>query len=304
MSQAPTPLRIGILGAGALGSLFAHRLASRTSSEVRLLARTPRPAWVEVDGEGGVAVTIEGPPRRPVDLLLVLVKAYATADAIDWAREAVGEETVALTLQNGIGNAEAIARLLPPERILAGTTAQGASLVAPGLVRHGGSGPTYLAPWAPGGPAEARAGAVADLLRQAGIGTEVVADPLPLLWMKLAVNCGINALTAILQVPNGELLLRPDARKTLEAAAAEVGAVARAAGIRLPADPVERTVAVARATAGNRSSMLQDITAGRRTEIDAINGAVVARGAELGVETPVNAVLTQLVRGLGELAVK
>ena len=304
MSRAPWPPRVGILGAGALGTLFAHRLLSRTSSEVRLLARSPRPDWVEVEGEGRVAVLTEGPPRGPVDLLLVLVKAYDTEAAIRWAEAAVGPETVALTLQNGIGNAEAIAAVVPPERILAGTTAQGAARLAPGVVRHGGSGPTYLAPWAGGGLAEEQAEAVAALLRQAGIATEAVADAQPLLWMKLAVNCGINALTAILQVPNGELLLRPDALRTLEAAAAEVGAVAVAAGITLPADPVERTVAVARATAANRSSMLQDAAAGRRTEIDAINGAVVERGAQLGVPTPVNAVLTQLVRGLGELAKK
>ncbi|HYF76314.1 MAG TPA: 2-dehydropantoate 2-reductase, partial [Symbiobacteriaceae bacterium] len=106
-------MRVGILGAGALGSLFAYYLRSRTSSEVWLLARSPVPERVTVDGVGSAPVgVIVGPPAQPVDLLVVMVKAYATVEAIRWAAGAVGPSTVALTLQNGLGNAEALAEAL------------------------------------------------------------------------------------------------------------------------------------------------------------------------------------------------
>jgi len=291
-------MRIGVLGAGALGTLFAYNLSSRTSCEVWLLARSPLPNQVSVVDAGTARVHVSTSPAEPVDLLLVMVKAYATADALRWAAGAIGPQTVALTLQNGLGNPEALAEALGPERVLAGTTAQGATLLAPGQVRHGGAGPTHLAPWAPGGLAAARAAEVADLLTTAGLPTTVAPDPRPLIWAKLAVNCGINALTAILRVPNGELLGRPGARRLMEAAAAEAGAVAAAAGITLAEDPVERVLQVARATAANRSSMLQDVERGRRTEVDAINGAVAERGRALGVPAPVNAALFDLVRSL------
>ncbi len=286
---------VGILGAGALGTLFAHALSSHTSAEVWLFAQRPFGDVLEVEGTEGAPVRVTTAPSQPVDLLLVLVKAYATADALRWAAGAIGPSTVGLTLQNGLGNAEALAEVLGPGRVLAGTTAQGATLLAPGRVRHAGRGPTYLAPWAPGGADPAP---VAELLCQARIPTEAVADPQPLLWGKLAVNCGINALTALLRVPNGELLRRPGARRLMEAAAREAGEVARASGVTLADEPVARTLAVAEATAANRSSMLQDVEAARRTEIDAINGAVAERARRLGIAAPTNETLADLVRSI------
>ncbi|MDB4895986.1 MAG: panE, partial [Firmicutes bacterium] len=280
--------RVGVLGAGAMGSLFAWALASRTAHEVWLFARAPGFADVAVEGHEPVAVRVTDRPAGPVDLLIVLVKAYATADALRWAEGAVGPETVALTLQNGLGNAEALAAVCGAGRVLAGTTALGATLLGPGRVRLGGLGPTVIAPWgggaAPGVAPGAASGTapvtapvlaahVAALLNEAGFPTEVRPDPLPLLWGKLAVNCGINALSAILRVPNGELVERPGARRLLEAAAREAAQVAAASGVILDGDSGARAVAVARATAANRSSMLQDVERGRPTEIDAINGA-------------------------------
>jgi 2-dehydropantoate 2-reductase len=298
MSADTRRWRIGILGAGALGTLLAYQLKSHTSEEVWLLARHSFDGPVAVEGEPPVALPVVERAPGPLDLLIVLVKAYATGEAIRWAAGAVGPDTLALTLQNGLGNGEALAEAVGPDRVLAGSTARGAVLLAPGQVRRGGSGPTVIAPWRPGGPASEQAPLIAALLSGAGFPTEAVADPQPPLWAKLAVNCGINALTAILGVSNGELLERPDACRLLEAAAREAGAVAGAVGIRLKEDPVARTLAVARATAANRSSMFQDLERGRRTEIDAINGAVSGRGRALGVPTPVNDTLTALVRAL------
>lgn len=290
--------RIGILGAGALGSLFAYFLASRTRSELWLLTRTALPGEVVVEGLGRTTVRVSTNPREPVDLLLVMVKAYATAQALRWAAPAIGPDTLALTLQNGLGNAEALAAAVGAERTLAGVTAQGATLLSPGVVRHGGQGLTLFAPWVPVGRAAGAARAVADLLTQAGLAARAEPDPQPLLWGKLAVNCGINPLSAILRVTNGELLRRPGARRLLEAAAREAGSVAEALGVPLGFDPALQAVQVAQDTAANRSSMLQDLERGRRTEIEAISGALVERARTAGLHTPVNEALADLVRAL------
>ena len=296
------PRTVGVLGAGALGSLFAYRLATAARqatgecSEVVLLARSPGPDWVLAEGQERLSLQRVTNPLKPVDLLVVLVKSYATRGALRWAAGALGPQTVALTLQNGLGNAEVLAAVVGPERVLVGTTAQGATLMEPGVIRHGGNGPTYIAPWIRDGPAADVADRVAALLSEAGIATEVATDAQRLLWSKLVVNAAINPLTALLGLPNGALLERPSARQMMERAAREVAGVAAALEIDLGEDPVERTVAVARATATNRSSMLQDLQRGRRTEVEAINGAVVARGQARGVPTPVNEALTLLVK--------
>ncbi len=285
-------MRIGILGAGALGCRLGFELAGIPGVEVRLLARSPGPDWVEVEGHGRRAVE-RGGADGPVDLLLVLVKAGDTREALAWAGGAVGQSTVLLTLQNGLGNAETLAEMAGPERVLVGTTAMGATLTGPGIVRPGGEGPTRIAPWVPEGMAAERAAAVAALL-QAGLAD----DPARLLWSKLVINAGINALTAVLRVTNGGLLERPSARRLMEQAAREAYHVALAEGVILMDDSVEQVARVAAATAQNRSSMLQDLERGRRTEVEAINGEVVRRGRDYGVGTPVNQSLLELVRAM------
>lgn len=295
------PIRVGILGAGAMGTLFAHGIASHTSSEVWLCARQNHPETVQVEGGPSVPVRLAGLGERmkDLDLLLVTVKAYDTRCALDGLIGAggVGPSTLVLTLQNGLGNAETIAGRVGPERTLCGVTAQGATLLAPGLVRHGGRGPTELGTLAgTGGDAPARR--VADWLTGAGLPAAAVPDYRVPLWSKLAVNCAINPLTALLRIPNGELLRRPAATALMEAAAHEVARVARAEGIPLERDPAEHARTVAAASASNRSSMLQDVERGRRTEVDAISGAVASLGNRHGLPTPVNATLAALVRSL------
>jgi 2-dehydropantoate 2-reductase len=182
--------------------------------------------------------------------------------------------------------------LLGPRARLGVTTA-GATLLGPGHVRPGGEGVTHLAApeW------------VARLFQQAGLRAETVPAEAAegLLWGKLAVNCGINPLTALLRVPNGELLRRTEARGLMEAAAHECARVAGAKGIALPyADAGAQAARVAERTAGNHSSMFQDILRGAPTEVDAINGAVARAGAALGVPTPLNETLWRLVRALAD----
>jgi 2-dehydropantoate 2-reductase len=137
---------------------------------------------------------------------------------------------------------------------------------------------------------------VVDLFRQAGLECQAREDIEAVLWEKLVVNVGINPLTALLRVPNGALLQLPPAWEVAVAAAAEAQAVAQAAGLTLSGDPAARLAQVCTATAANRSSMLQDILAGKQTEIEALNAQVATRGRALGVPTPVNDLLTRLLR--------
>ncbi len=169
-------------------------------------------------------------------------------------------------------------------------------MVKPGVVRHAGDGPIYLA-----SPATAHELFLpfVDLLRQAGFTAEVAENVDSLVWGKLAINTGINPLTAVLNVPNGYLAEQEEVRAVMIAAAQETAAVAAAQAIQLPyADAGERVLAVAQATAHNRSSMLQDLDRGSRTEIDAICGAVVKIGEMVGVETAVNQQLFTWIKQL------
>jgi 2-dehydropantoate 2-reductase len=141
--------------------------------------------------------------------------------------------------------------------------------------------------------------ALAGLFETCGLPAALTDDLDGMVWGKLVANAGINALTALLRVPNGALAVTPQARALVERVAVEAAAVAAARGVRLPyADPAAHALAVAEATGANRSSTLQDVLRGSPTEIDAINGAVAREGRRLGVPTPVNALLAELVAAL------
>lgn len=286
-------MKLTIVGAGAMACMFGARLAP--VSEVTLTD-----SWREgIDEISKRGILVEEPNRNsPVrvpavpwgdfveaaDLALVLVKAWQTSEIARHLVRLLKPEGVALTLQNGLGNLE----MLGPRACL-GVTYQGATLLGPGRVKEGGSGPTWIAgpPW------------IVQLLRRGGMAAEVGRPEQvdSLLWGKLVVNCGINALTAILRVRNGELFDTPDGLSLMRQAAEECAAVAKAKGVALPfPDPAGKTCEVARLTAVNRSSMLQDVMRGALTEVEAINGEVVRWGERLGVPTPVNEVLLRLVR--------
>lgn len=300
-------MKIAVVGAGAMGCLFGGRLSQ--VAEVWLID-----PWVEhvialqskglllqeMDGsEHILSVRAVNDPNQvtvKVDLALILVKSHQTEWAARQAASILAPEGIALTLQNGLGNLEIIAGIVGAARALLGATMQGATLLGPGQVRHAGAGPTYLA-MPPDRAAQVKE--VRDLFQAAGFETHLVDNVENLVWGKLIVNVGINALTAILRVPNGALAELPAARALLECAVAEAVAVAQAKHIALPySNPVEYVIGVARATAANRSSMLQDVLRGASTEIGVINGAIVREGAQLGIPTPVNRILTDLVRAI------
>ncbi|MBP7517348.1 MAG: 2-dehydropantoate 2-reductase, partial [Desulfobulbus sp.] len=276
-----------IIGAGAMGGLFGALLAPHAA--VSLLTTNQEHAAV-MGGHGLTLVDLDGATRRvPVrvltdpqdygrraDLVLVCTKTRATAQAAATARDLLAADGLALTLQNGLGNLEQLVAAVGAQRAAAGVTSQAATLLAPGRVRHAGSGPTVLG--IPPGREEAIT-AVAGLFTRAGLETRISDDVDSLLWSKLIVNVGINALTALLRVPNGVLAQTPECDLLMARAVAEAVAVARALSIGLDGErQLERVREVCLRTADNRASMLQDILRGRPTEIDAINGAVVARG--------------------------
>ena len=297
-------MRVAIIGAGALGGVIGFALAEVT--EVVLVD-----AWAEhvttINTNGlscernGVATTrlvraVSDPSAaHPAEVALVLVKASQMPWATEACQQALTPTGVAYTLQNGLGNLEVLASGLGVGRVGQGVTALGGTLLGPGRVRHAGTGPTSLSI----APDPQRAAALATLLTASGLPTTVSANVEALVWGKLVVNVGLNALTALLRVPNGVLAATPTARALVALAVDEAVAVAAARGVMLPyADPVAHVLAIAAATGANRSSMLQDTLRGTTTEIATINGALVREGVRLGVPTPFNAMLTALVEVL------
>jgi 2-dehydropantoate 2-reductase len=285
-----------------MACLFGARLAP--VAETTLLGSWPeglavlRAHGIELEEESGrrrtAVVRAVARPEECVGarLAIVLVKSWQTAAVARQLETCLAPDGIALTLQNGLGNLECLQERLGKERAALGVTTLGATLLAPGRVRAGGDGPIYLT-------AHSRLEALANLLRRAGLAVETIEDVDGVAWGKLVVNAAINPVTALLRVPNGELLnaARAGAWEVASEAAVEAAAVAAARGFCLPfADAAAQVGEVARRTAANRSSMLQDVERGRPTEIDAINGAVVREADRLGIPAPVNRILWKLVR--------
>ncbi len=299
--------KIAVIGAGAMGSLWGARLSPLT--EVWLLDR-----WVEhvaamreegvhlikVDGRVEVipvrATTDPAEVGQDVDLAIIFVKSPGTPFASRLAATLLKPEGLALSLQNGLGNIEIMADILGEERVVQGVTSHGATLLGPGRVRHAGAGATHLATRP---EIAARVQRISDLFTQAGFETHLSEDLVSLLWGKLIINVGINALTAILRVPNGVLAEIEPAGDLMAAAVAEAVRVAQAKNITLPYDdPQAQVKQVALATGANHSSMLTDVVRAAPTEIEFINGAIVREGQQLGLDTTVNQMLVWLVRAI------
>lgn len=299
-------MKIAVIGAGAMGSLFGGLLAE-SGAEVWLFdIRTEQIAAIN---QNGLNIEKDGHFRRvhikattdpdlieKADLAIVFVKSPQTRPAADIAGKLVGSEGLVLTLQNGMGNADIIAETVARDRIVAGTTSHGATLLAPGRIRHAGTGATIIGMWA--GKNLGHADRVARVMTRAGIETEVVQNVQSVIWNKLLINVGINAVTALTAIKNGQILDLEITRNLSRAAVEEAMSVARAQGIQVDEDAVEHVFQVAKATGANRSSMGQDVDNKRLTEIDAINGAVVRIAEKLGLKVPVNLTLTALVETL------
>jgi 2-dehydropantoate 2-reductase len=238
----------------------------------------------------------------PADLVLVFVKCYHTEDAARAARPLLGPETAVLSLQNGWGNAPRLAAVLGKERVLAGVTYHSATVVAPGHVHHTGRGVTVLGEL--DGARTPRLGRIAETLSGAGLEVRPTDKVLEEIWSKLALNCCTLPTSALLRFLADELIRDPHTAELMRGILREVIAVANAQGIPLAYDERWETIrGLLERAVGGKSSMLQDVEKGRRTEIDVINGAVVEAGKRLGIPTPVNEVMVGMVRALeGALA--
>ncbi len=297
-------MKIAVIGAGALGTLLGGLLAD-AGEDVHLLHH--RESYVDAVNDEGVRIERDGRSRvvevpattdaadvGPADLGLVLVRSYQTREALAEHAACISPETRLLTFQNGLTNYEVLGSVVGEERALAGLTYQGADLQAPGVVRHTNAGETIL-----GGPDGAFAERVRDTFEAAGIEVEVVEDPRAHVWDKQLVSIAFKPLAALTRLHNGPMVHDEALRELMEHLVAEAQAVAEARGIELfTEDPVAKVRRIGEANPDHRSSMLQDVAAGRKTEIDEVNGAVVEYGREAGIPTPYNAALTALVSGL------
>ncbi len=296
-------MNIVVIGPGALGSLFSARLAISGQS-VTLLDHNARRAHTlgnrlllstaDQEIEAMLPITAHPACLENAELVILAVKSHEIGNLVHFVQQRTGPDTLILGLQNGIGHLHFFED--SAAGLALGVTSQGATLLKPGHVRHGGDGPTaigYLHPAAATNPALLATASRA--LSAAGLATEVVDDIKDRLWQKLLVNAGINGLTVLYNCPNGQLLAIAEARSRLIALVEEGALVALHKGIDVGADPVGRALEVCQATATNISSMLQDVKNGRSTEIMAINGALVMEAKKLAIPAPENALLVRQV---------
>jgi 2-dehydropantoate 2-reductase len=273
-------MRIAILGMGAIGHVVARALEDR--ADLVTVDRTKAPLR---DGE------------EPVDAAILTTKTPGTAWAAEIAAKILAPDGVALTIQNGLGNYETLVERVGRERAAVGVIYVGAQLVD-GELRATGPGKVEL-----GRPSAAKSRATLDelakLLREGGMDVTVVDDAWPAVWRKVVTNAAVNPLTALIRRTNADLLADAPASRVADCLAREVARVATASGVRIGDDEaVKQWRAMAALTGANRSSMLQDVEAGRPTEIDAISGAVAREGERRGVAAPLNQAMTLLVASL------
>ncbi|MBL7081656.1 MAG: 2-dehydropantoate 2-reductase [Candidatus Omnitrophica bacterium] len=298
-------MKIVIAGPGAIGSLFASYLG-KSKQEIWLLDK--HKARAEKLSQSGIAIsgvsgTWQGRVRVSAnpeeigksDLFIVCVKSYDTREVINYARPIIDMNCSVLTLQNGIGNVEIISELLRGQSVFAGTTSQGANLVETGILRHAGFGETIIGRI--DGKLTSELREIRQLFNQVGIPTRLSRDIKGVLWSKLIINVGINALTGITHLKNGQLLEFEGTQAIMRQAVSEAAKIAKRKRMKLQFDdPLAKVEAVCSATANNISSMFADVLKKKRTEIDFINGVIVRQGQSLGIPVPVNCLLLDLIR--------
>jgi len=298
-------MKIVVAGPGAMGSLFASYLA-KSKEEIwlldkdRLRADKLNQSGIAISGVSGTwqgRVKVSANPQQlgKCDLLIVCVKSYDTKELINYVLPVIDEKSSVLTLQNGIGNVEIISEILRQQNVFAGVSSQGANLIEPGKLHHAGFGETIIGSL--DGKLVSQLREIRQLFNEVGIPTRLSRDIKGVLWSKLIINVGINALTAITRLRNGKLLEFEGTRTIMRQAVSEATRIAKRKRIRLQFDdPLTKVEAVSSATANNISSMLADVLKKKRTEIDFINGVIVRQGQGLGIPVPANSLLVDLVK--------
>ncbi len=301
-------MKIAVIGAGAMGSIFGGHL-KEVGEDVTFIdiykehmeKVSKDGLYIEMpDGTSKVikgiktATSTEGLPK--MDLIIIFVKSTITKEAAKEALPLVGDNTLFLTLQNGLGNGEAIAEVVGKEKVLLGVTTCGGTFLGPGKVKFAGKGDTFIGGLKIG---KEKVLPIVNVFNRAKLPAYYREDVIGLVWDKLFVNVAINPVTAITGLKNGELLNYDETKAIMKGLVEEAVAVAEKRGVKRDVEEVyNHALEVAEKTAKNMSSMLQDITKGRKTEIDTINGKIVEYGREVGVSTPYNEMVTYLIKVL------
>jgi 2-dehydropantoate 2-reductase len=296
---------ICVVGAGAIGSLFAAHLA--TLDDVTVWAFDVSVAHVDAITRDGLTITgtanvhaavnarTEASEIPPCDFGIVAVKSEYTRAAMEFAAGIFADAAVA-SVQNGIGNEEIIAEFVP--RVIRGTTLAAGAMTAPGTVRFDATGDTWLGPFEPKPATTEEVELLAGLIDRSGMPTHAMADARGAQWTKLVFNAAGNALGAVTGLSVGQLGDDPRLRPLVDGLIAEGEAVAGALGISLDTDPRAMIDDAVENAYWHRASMLQDVAAHRHTEIDVLNGGIVVAGRSLGVPTPLHETMVALVKGV------
>jgi len=300
-------MNIVILGAGAIGSLFGALLFKK--NKVLLIGRASHVHAIKANGlaiDGKTCLNVKISAKDSVedipfsvDLLIVTVKSYDTKSAIKQAKKIINDETIILSLQNGLDNVKVIEHVVDRRKIIAGVTTHGAFFSKPGCIIHTGVGKTILGEM--DDESSERIKNVENIFNLVGIKTVVSKNIIKEMWVKAIVNSSINPLTAFFKCKNGCLLENPVLEKIVEKICEESTNVADAYGIKLSyLDMVQKTKKVIRDTSENYSSMLQSVKRGKETEIDSINGTLIGIGRSYDIDVSLNAIMVYLIKTLSE----
>ncbi len=300
-----------VIGAGALGSLFGGLLSQH--NDVTLVGREQHMEAIQKNSLGIIGATeLVASPKCVTnvndmhdvnnstipDLIILGVKAHDTEKAVGECASILDSDTRIITFQNGLGNVEAIERVVSPSvKVIGGITSHGATSISPGIVKHGGIGETKIG-W-PDGHLDEEIMGIASMFTDCGIEASISTDIRREIWAKAIVNSAINPITALQGEENGCIVREPVLSRLARAVVKEGVKVANGTGQSFGIDEVfEMTMKVVENTSDNRSSMLQDIDNHRRTEIDRINGKIISKGRESGIPTPINDALVNAVKDM------
>lgn len=303
-------MKITILGAGAMGSLYGTYLSK--NNEI-VLIDSYRPlvdsineyglTRIEKNGEElhftGIRATMSGTDIGIQDLIIVFVKSIHTYDVVRENLNIIGPETIVMTLQNGAGNNREIAKFVKKENIIVGTSSHNSVIQGLGKIFHSGCGPTNIGPDYLCDISMAHVEAVTEVMQQSGMEVHVIENIQKVLWGKLFVNCGLNALSTIMQCKLGDIRSKNSLWDICTKIVEECILVAKADGTEFVRDEVLTTVGkVSVNDAEGYASMYQDRQHKRKTEIDKINGVVAELGREYGIATPYNNMIVELIHGI------
>lgn len=300
-------MKIVVMGAGAIGSLYGGLLSLKYPGSVTLVGRDPlvesvRERGLLIEGVMGnhrvpIAVTDSPSGIDSADIVMITTKTYDTLTAARSVKHLIDNGSYIILLQNGIGTEVALAEALSTTRVIRATTCMGALMVAPGKVYATGKGITEM-----GSRYVENMQVVydfAEMLQNAGFDVKSSKNIEGVVWTKTIVNCGINPIGALTGMTNGEVYANLILRNLVIKLVEETAAVAYALGVELTTDdPVRYTLGTAKATAANMNSMLQDLRLRKRTEIDAITGAIIRMAKDLGIETPVSESVYALIKAI------